>query len=752
MCHEDYEDILHFLKCGENRREGKSARQSLQRKASKFAFKDSRLYLAESDDVKGAIPKVVVKAGEEVEILHKAHVDTAHGGRDPTLNLIKSCYYWNNLKQDVTYFISGCHSCQLNRSALKLQSNELRPIPPPKAPGIMYGIDLITLPESSRGNKYVAVAVDYFTKYPFAKAIPTKGAVEIADFIVNDIVSYFGVPKYIITDQGSEFKAALVKQMVADKLGIQQRFSAPYHPETNGLVERMNQTLKNKLRKLLEDVKNWDDHLPMALMAIRSTKNRATKKSPLELLIGYPMRMPLHVTAEEDSQDAEDPKADTFSQDSFLVSRFKKLSELNADRIQAREAILEEQAKYKAYYDRKHKPQMLRVGDLVTRINEAKIRSKGKTMETNRKGPYRVTGITRHKTILLDGLKGTHNADRLVPYKKIELPASIDELMNVDTCTSEFASNTTVLDEEDDGYFSRPCSPIPSREESIDSHAVSESVGSMSSGHRCTELDICHSIVSHTTVPAETMEPPRKILKVVRIPTNTKLANSAESTLDQMCLRFPTADWQQKHYKSFLIKGPVQLVSTCQTAQIFSELHDPVKEDTMNVRADGNCGFRVLSLFLFGYELYHGHLRRVICSWIERQPAKWIETLTASESCAKTYLTKKQMWDNAKWMSTVELQAAAEIFGIHVLVYDPSCARAWRWRKHSPDFSTSQRYRPHIDDSILDADWPAADWPAADWPAIGLTPITLNHEWAANWPGQQIGLPQRTDRRCVVEH
>uniref|UniRef100_A0A1I7YHP6 Integrase catalytic domain-containing protein n=1 Tax=Steinernema glaseri TaxID=37863 RepID=A0A1I7YHP6_9BILA len=289
---------------------------------------------------------------------------------------------------DVKYFIKTCHLCQLNKSALSVANNELKPIRPPRLPCTMYGIDLITLPESNSGNKYVIVAMDYITKYPFAKAVPRKTAVEVADFVFNDIVAMFGVPRIIITDQGTEFRNQLDKHL-SDKLGIEHRFSTPYHPQTNGLVERMNQTIKSKLVKLIEDdPKSWDLRLPIALMAIRSTANRSTGTSPFELLVGHKMRMPNQLVAENDQTESIMDLEEYGDEHAFLADRYQVLENLSQERITAREKILKEQVVYKKYYDKKHQPKDLKIGALVTKVNETKARSKGNVLELNREGPY----------------------------------------------------------------------------------------------------------------------------------------------------------------------------------------------------------------------------------------------------------------------------------------------------------------------------------------------------------------------------
>ena len=105
--------------------------------------------------------------------------------------------------------------------------------------------------------KYVVVAIDYFSKWSEARALPDKSAVSVARFLYDDIICRHGCPLIHITDQGREFTNALVSELF--KLtGTQQRVTTAYHPQANGLVERQNRTIKNCLLKVLQDnVEKW---------------------------------------------------------------------------------------------------------------------------------------------------------------------------------------------------------------------------------------------------------------------------------------------------------------------------------------------------------------------------------------------------------------------------------------------------------------------------------------------------------------
>ncbi|KAK0427017.1 hypothetical protein QR680_010020 [Steinernema hermaphroditum] len=132
MTDADYNDVSSLLNDGVNPREGKVARQSLKRKATDYIIINEKLCKKEGDAT-----LIVVKKGEELRHIERVHLETGHGGRDVCLEKLKKGYYWNRMKHDIVHFIAHCHQCQLNRTALSTQNNELRPVRPPRQPCTM---------------------------------------------------------------------------------------------------------------------------------------------------------------------------------------------------------------------------------------------------------------------------------------------------------------------------------------------------------------------------------------------------------------------------------------------------------------------------------------------------------------------------------------------------------------------------------------------------------------------------------------
>ena len=109
--------------------------------------------------------------------------------------------------------------------------------------------------------------MDYFSKWPEAYAIPRQDAEMVAEVLVNEFVCRFGVPLELHSDQGTNFESAVFKEMCR-LLGIRKTRTAPLHPQSDGMVERYNRTLKTQLSLFVEEhQRDWDKHVPMLLMA-----------------------------------------------------------------------------------------------------------------------------------------------------------------------------------------------------------------------------------------------------------------------------------------------------------------------------------------------------------------------------------------------------------------------------------------------------------------------------------------------------
>ena len=154
-------------------------------------------------------------------------------------------------------------------------NNVLHPIEP-KAPFQRIEIDIVgPLTITKKGNRYIVTAMDYFTKWPIAKAIKEAIAKTVSKFIYEKIICEHGCPQVLQSDRETHFVNRVIQDL-SKKFRIKHRLSTPYHPQTNGLVECFNQTLCEKLARMAEETTMWDEFIDPALMAYRITKHATT--------------------------------------------------------------------------------------------------------------------------------------------------------------------------------------------------------------------------------------------------------------------------------------------------------------------------------------------------------------------------------------------------------------------------------------------------------------------------------------------
>ncbi|GJV58360.1 reverse transcriptase domain-containing protein [Tanacetum coccineum] len=156
----------------------------------------------------------------------------------------------------------------------------------------MWGIDFMGPFPSSRGNKYILVAVDYLSKWVEAKALPTNDARVVCKFL-KSLFARFGAPRAIISDRGTHFcNDQFAKVML--KYGVTHRLSTAYHPQTSGQVEVSNRGLKRILERTVgENRASWSDKLDDALWAFRTAYKTPIGCTPYKLVYGKACHLPI---------------------------------------------------------------------------------------------------------------------------------------------------------------------------------------------------------------------------------------------------------------------------------------------------------------------------------------------------------------------------------------------------------------------------------------------------------------------------
>ncbi|KAI2652491.1 Retrovirus-related Pol polyprotein [Labeo rohita] len=242
------------------------------------------------------VPKTKTETETVLELAH-SHPLAGHLGIHNTTQRIRDCFYWPGLEAEVKRFCEACPTCQ-RTSPRKPPPSPLIPLPIIEVPFERIGMDLVgPLPTSARGHEHILVVVDYATRYPEAVPLRKATAKNIA-WELFLLFSRVGLPSEILTDQGTPFMSRLMADL-AHLLKVKQIRTSVYHPQTDGLVERFNQTLKQMLRRVVaEDKKDWDLMLPYVLFGVREVPKASTRFTPFELLFSRQPRGLLDVARE----------------------------------------------------------------------------------------------------------------------------------------------------------------------------------------------------------------------------------------------------------------------------------------------------------------------------------------------------------------------------------------------------------------------------------------------------------------------
>ena len=267
------------------------------------------------------------------EILKALHDDHGHFHLDRVLELARSRFYWKDMNKDIKAYIKACHRCAVGLNSVIPKAQMKPTVTEVSGPLQRWHFDVVgPLPVSSKGNTYVLVAQDAFSKWPEAKAVASCPTTQvITDWLQETIICRFGSPKEIMTDRGSQLESKDCVEWMKSA-GIDHLLSTPYHHQTNGVVERFNGTLEGRLRTSAESTNEWDEVLEKSLLSYRTTIHSVTKKSPFEVLFGIKPRIEVDALLGLDA-----PKS---SDDHTTI------------RQAAKDAIHNEAAKSKDRYDR----------------------------------------------------------------------------------------------------------------------------------------------------------------------------------------------------------------------------------------------------------------------------------------------------------------------------------------------------------------------------------------------------------------
>ncbi|UYV73812.1 K02A2.6-like, partial [Cordylochernes scorpioides] len=411
--------------------------------AQNFKEEDGCLF-KKNPNPEGRAWLLVVPENKKREIMkeYHNHMSNGHLGVARTMYRIKSKYFWPSMLKDVSEFVKTCHLCQSRKGSNQLPSGLLQPIPPANFPFERIGIDFVgPLPSTKNRKKWIIVLTDYYTRYAETRAVSEATVKEVSKFLVEDIFLRHGAPQYLISDRGSQFTSNLMKE-VMKTCKIKHCFTTSYHPQTNGLTERLNRTLINMLSMYVNtDQKNWDEILPFITHAYNTTIQETAGYSPFFLMFG---REPTSLL--DDRNISVDIDKDDY--DEYIKHHLDKI---NRTRKLVINNTIKTQERMKKNYDKKHMERSYEPGELVAVWTP--IRKIGKCEKLLRKyfGPYRILKKLSNINYLIEP-KDNPGQDPLIVHVSRLKPyfERIDEVTHEDRCSREIEEKTWGSEERRD--------------------------------------------------------------------------------------------------------------------------------------------------------------------------------------------------------------------------------------------------------------------------------------------------------------
>uniref|UniRef100_A0A3B1JG75 Gypsy retrotransposon integrase-like protein 1 n=1 Tax=Astyanax mexicanus TaxID=7994 RepID=A0A3B1JG75_ASTMX len=270
--------------------------KALRSNWASFSLSDGVLCHTWEDPANGRrVFQVVVPRALRGSVLRGVHGSpgAGHFGVTKILKHLRQRFYWPGCRTDVELFVHCCDVCTAKKGPSRAPRAPLHPYQC-GSPMERVAVDVLgPFPVTDSGNRFVLVAMDYFTKWPEAYAVPDQGAVTTADILVREFFCRFGVPEELHSDQGRNFESEVMAE-VCRILGIHKTRTTPLHPQSDGLVECFNRMLAAQLAMVSDkNQRDWDRHLPVVLLACRSAVQETTGFTPALLMFGRELRTPV---------------------------------------------------------------------------------------------------------------------------------------------------------------------------------------------------------------------------------------------------------------------------------------------------------------------------------------------------------------------------------------------------------------------------------------------------------------------------
>jgi len=223
------------------------------------------------------------------------HCMAAHLGITRTINAVRARFYWPGHRSDLKRWCQQCKACNQNREKPGKSTRQKLAQPTPKGrKWERVFFDILTLVRTKKGNKYILMMCDAFSKWAEGYAIPNHTALTVSDVMAKEWVCHYGTPLELHSDRGPEMRSELMVALY-DLLEMDKSFTTSFRPQSNGQCERMNRTVCHMLRSFAKKWENteWDDLLLFCMAAYRRSVHETTGCTPNLMVFGEELRLPI---------------------------------------------------------------------------------------------------------------------------------------------------------------------------------------------------------------------------------------------------------------------------------------------------------------------------------------------------------------------------------------------------------------------------------------------------------------------------
>ena len=335
----------------------------------------------------GSYNQCIVPKELRKDLIYQVHntVLSGHLGSKRTKQKLLQKYYWYNMKEDVNNYILGCDICESNKKTQKTPKAPLGSLRT-GAPMDCLATDILgPLPKTPRNNRYILVVTDHFSKWVEVLPIQDQTAATCAHVMLNEVISRFGCPLSIHSDQGRNYESNIFKEL-CQMLEIRKTRTSPKNPKGNAVAERFNKTLVRMIKAYLRgEQENWDLNLGCLASAYRSTVHESTGVTPNLIMLGREVRIPAEIAYGRTTHYDQSQVTSYGEYVEYLKSHMQKAHEV------ARKHTKASTKRHKEIYDTKISVNKYENGDFIWLLNEDRTKGIAQKLEPTYKGPYIVT-------------------------------------------------------------------------------------------------------------------------------------------------------------------------------------------------------------------------------------------------------------------------------------------------------------------------------------------------------------------------